>query len=46
MKLTQILLELDTRDVKYPGIKPKELIRDYKERMKKIADKKTAKKEE
>lgn len=35
MKLKELLLELDTREQKYPGIKPKESVKDYKARMKK-----------
>jgi hypothetical protein len=40
MKLKTLLLELDTREQKYPGINPKELVKDYKARMKKQKEKK------
>lgn len=42
MKLTQILMELDTREEKYPGIKKGELVKAYKERIKKQKDGKAA----
>lgn len=45
MKLKELLLEFDTKEQKYPGIKPKELVRDYKIRMQKVADAKAAKAE-
>jgi len=41
MKLKELLLELDTREQKYPGIKPKELVKDYKARIKKQKDAKS-----
>lgn len=41
MRLKELLLELDTREQKYPGIAPKELVKDYKARMKQEKDSKS-----
>ena len=41
MRLKELLLELDTRDQKYPGIKSGESAKDYKARMKKQKDAKS-----